>query len=70
MKSCVLVIPAYNPDERLIDLVNTFKSLCPQQECIVINDGSKPGCDSIFKSIQALGVTILNHAEIMVKVKH
>lgn len=63
MKSCVLVIPAYNPDERLIDLVNTFKSLCPQQECIVINDGSKPACDSIFKSIQALGVTILNHAE-------
>lgn len=63
MKHSVLVIPAYNPDERLIDLVSTFKARCPQQECIVINDGSKSACDSIFKAIEAQGVTVLHHGE-------
>ena len=63
MKPSVLVIPAYNPDERLIDLLTTFKSRCPQHECIVINDGSKSACASIFKTIEAQGITVLHHAE-------
>ena len=62
MKPSVLVIPAYNPDDKLVDLVSAFKQCCPEQVCIVINDGSKPECDSIFKHLEAQHITILHHA--------
>ena len=61
MKPSVLIIPAYNPDDKLLELVHAFKKNCPDQACIVINDGSKPECDSIFKALEAHHITVLHH---------
>lgn len=46
-----VLIPAYNPDEQLIKLIRDiikegFKQI------LVVNDGSKPECESIFKKIK------------------
>jgi putative flippase GtrA len=57
----ILIIPAYNPDEQLIQLLTLHKKEFPEQKCIVINDGSKPACHVIFKTLENLGITILNH---------
>ncbi len=58
----VLVIPAYNPDNSLIQLIQQHRELTPQQPVIIVNDGSNPDCDSIFAQLQKSGLTLLNHA--------
>ncbi|WP_010197370.1 glycosyltransferase [Bacillus sp. m3-13] len=43
-----VLIPAYNPDEQLIKLIRDIVKEGFKQ-ILVVNDGSKPECDSIFK---------------------
>lgn len=60
MKS-VLVIPAYNPDNALVQLVNHYQQLIPQQPIIVVNDGSNCNSDSVFNQLQESGIIVLSH---------
>ena len=58
------VIPAYNPDENLIHLVEKIlkESHYP---IFIINDGSKKECDAIFEAVKKLDntrVSVISHA--------
>ena len=55
----VMLIPAYNPDEKLITYVKDLKKL-GFEKIIVVNDGSEKSCDKIFKEIKK-DCIILNH---------
>lgn len=49
MEKIVIIIPAYNPDRQL---VNIIESLMGRYQIIVINDGSKSECNAIFDIIK------------------
>jgi len=54
-----LVIPAYNPDQRLYDLINEVRVYFPQ--IVVVNDGSKADTLPIFNQLSFDNVKILTH---------
>lgn len=60
-KSDIIIIPAYQPDEKLVDLVgelieNGFKKI------LLVNDGSDKRCDLIFRKIEERNeTTVLSH---------
>jgi putative flippase GtrA len=56
----LVVIPAYEPDHRLIDLVMNIQGNC-NYDIIIVNDGSSPSCNTIFQEAGELGCTILVH---------
>ncbi|MEG0346148.1 MAG: glycosyltransferase family 2 protein [Erysipelotrichaceae bacterium] len=57
----VVLIPAYNPNEKLIDFVKSIIEL-NLTEILVINDGSKPECDKYFKEIaKCKECHVINH---------
>ncbi len=49
-KDTVILIPSYEPDERLITLVDELLNL--KYPIIVVNDGSKDSFDSIFNQVK------------------
>lgn len=58
------VIPAYNPDEKLVDVV---RSILKESDypVFIIDDGSKEVCGTIFEQVKQLNpsrVTLLKHA--------
>lgn len=57
----VLIIPAYNPDERLIQLLDEHKIHYGEQQCIIVNDGSNPQTAIIFQQLQNQGYIVLHH---------
>ncbi len=54
----LVVIPAYEPDERLIALVRTLVADAP---VLVVDDGSGPRYAGVFASVAAVGATVLTH---------
>lgn len=63
IKDVCLVVPAYNPDEKLfLDFLD--KAVKEFSNIIVINDGSNEDCDSIFKKIESQysDIKILKHS--------
>lgn len=61
MQLPILVIPAYNPDEELIKLIQNLKETYPKQPCIVVNDGSASASNPIFDRLQKEQVLVLKH---------
>lgn len=59
-KDLAILIPAYKPDKILVSL---SEKLLEQGfgEVIIVNDGSGEAFDPIFKSVEALGCTLLIH---------
>lgn len=57
----VLIIPAYNPDKKLVELLKQHKQLGYDQKCIVVNDGSNQGSNEIFRELEAEGYIVLHH---------
>ncbi len=53
-----ILIPAYEPDERLVELVADL----PQAPVLVVDDGSGPAYQQIFAAVAARGATVLTHA--------
>ena len=60
MEHISVIIPSYEPDERLIVLVEALQKKC--SNIVVVNDGSAPTFDWIFRRLEKGGVTILSHA--------
>lgn len=63
MKNCnfTVVIPSYNPDEKLLSVVEGLEAL-GIDDIIVINDGSKSECLKYFDEVrQHKSCTLLNH---------
>ncbi|QQZ58819.1 bifunctional glycosyltransferase family 2/GtrA family protein [Paenibacillus sonchi] len=55
-----ILIPAYKPDERLLDLI---EQLCDDQlgPIVLVDDGSGPAYQGIFNIAAAFGCTVLTH---------
>lgn len=57
-RECVVLIPAYQPDEKLVSLVDALR---PEfGRIVVVNDGST-GCDAVFEKIAAKVDALLVH---------
>jgi glycosyltransferase involved in cell wall biosynthesis len=61
----VVVIPAYQPDEKLLDVVNQLLKSHPDQKFIIVDDGSTlPEAKKIFGRLSANAqVSLLKHAQ-------
>ncbi len=58
----VLLIPALNPEERLLELLARMRD-CWQWEVVLVDDGSDaPAKENIFAKAEALGAVVLTHA--------
>ena len=55
-----IIIPALNPDKRLVALVNELHSL-GQRHIVVVDDGSDAGCQPIFHRLEAGGCVVCHH---------
>lgn len=55
----VVLIPAYEPDERLVALV---RDLAPCGPVVVVDDGSGPGFAEVFAAAAAAGADVVAHA--------
>lgn len=61
-RRAAVLIPAYEPDEKLVQTVADCMAagLAP---IVVVNDGSANACGAFFRSIAQQGVTVLTHPE-------
>lgn len=55
-----IVIPAYEPDARMLNLIKDIKSNS-NFEIVIINDGSAVKCKPIFEQAAKEGCSIINH---------
>lgn len=56
-----VIIPALNPDEHLVSLVNELQAL--GQSCIVVvDDGSDAACQEVFRRLESQGCIVCRHA--------
>ena len=56
----ILLVPAYEPDERLIDLIGELKAFTPDP-IVVVDDGSGPAYEDLFRAVERSGCTVLTH---------
>lgn len=56
-----VVIPAYQPDEQLLTLVQDLRARRPEQLVIVVNDGSDSKLHDLFVQLQNYQVKVLHH---------
>lgn len=59
----IVVVPAYQPDEKLLGVVSDFQEHAPLFSIVIVNDGSKKECEPIFAKLEKTdGVTVLHHS--------
>ncbi|MEA4831067.1 MAG: bifunctional glycosyltransferase family 2/GtrA family protein [Oscillospiraceae bacterium] len=56
----IILIPSYEPDNKLLKLIDEIKENT-DYDILVVNDGSKPEFDPVFEGVRERGVTILTH---------
>lgn len=56
-----IIIPAYEPDKRLIQVVQDITIKLPKARIIVVNDGSGPGYNDYYDETAFIGATVLTH---------
>ncbi|MEG0772098.1 bifunctional glycosyltransferase family 2/GtrA family protein [Clostridium sp.] len=56
----VILIPAYEPSEKLINLIKDLTSIC-EYDIVVVDDGSGQEHRHIFDAVSTLGCTVLTH---------
>ncbi len=59
-KTCVIVIPALNPENKMIQLVQELKREA-FDKIVIVNDGSAKEYDAVFAKAAELGATVLIH---------
>src|SRR3989338_4776478 len=55
-----VVIPAYQAEQALVDVVKDLKS-AKIMHIIIVNDGSTPSALPYYENAKSLGATVLNH---------
>ena len=61
-KKVPIIIPAYEPDEKMVALVENLKS-AGFTEIVVVDDGSQgEGYQELFRKVQSMGCVVLHHA--------
>jgi putative flippase GtrA len=58
----VVLVPSYQPDERLVDLVAGLVAV-PGLTVLVVDDGSGPAHAGTFAAVSGLGAEVLTHPE-------
>lgn len=59
----VIVIPAYNPEEVLLEMVDKIIEALPEADIVLIDDGSEERCKSVFEKLAYMEhVFIVTHA--------
>ena len=57
----IVLIPAFEPDERLVELVHGLRNIGPDTAIVVVDDGSGAACRPLFERVAALGCDVLRH---------
>ena len=57
----IVLIPAYEPDRRLVALVDALRSADPELHVLVVDDGSGPASGPVLDAVRDLGCTVLAH---------
>ena len=60
-KKLIIVIPALNPNQQLIDLINKLESFFDEYNLILVDDGSTAGLDIFERCKQYKNITVLKH---------
>ncbi len=60
VKETVVIIPALNPGEKLLDITVSLQ-LAGIDKIIIVNDGSDPSCSEIFSHARSTGCDIIFH---------
>ena len=58
----IILIPAYEPGHRLVDLVRSIRGARPWQDIVVVDDGSGDAYGSVFAECAGLGCDVIGHA--------
>ena len=58
----IILIPAFEPDRRLVDLVTAIEATAPTQRILIVDDGSGAGYDDVFAAARAAGAEVMRHA--------
>lgn len=56
----IVLIPAYEPDDRLVALVDALRSADPALLVVVVDDGSGPVYRTVLDAVRDLGATVLS----------
>lgn len=59
-KDVIILIPALEPDDKLVSLCQELKNA--NHSCLVINDGSSPKAEGIFNQLRQMNIPVLVHA--------
>jgi putative flippase GtrA len=54
-----VVVPAYQPDTRLVALVDALRTTVPDLPVVVVDDGSDARCADVLRAVRALGAVVL-----------
>lgn len=57
----ITLIPAYEPDERLVTLVRDLRAARPELAVVVVDDGSGPAYAGVVEAARDAGATVLRH---------
>ncbi|WP_372593835.1 glycosyltransferase [Actinotalea sp.] len=57
----ITLIPAYEPDERLVSLVRAVRAARPDLPLVVVDDGSGPAHREVFDAAERAGAVVLTH---------
>jgi putative flippase GtrA len=57
----ILLIPSYEPDQRLVRLLDDLRDCAPDVHVVVVDDGSGPAYRPLFASVQGPGRTVLTY---------
>lgn len=58
----IVLVPAYEPDHRLVVLVRLLRASAPHLTVVVVDDGSGRAYERPFDEVAAQGCTVLRHA--------
>ena len=57
----IILIPSYEPDHKLVTLVESIEGSDEDHHVLVVNDGSDPRFDPIFDRARSAGATVIKH---------
>ncbi|WP_454049289.1 glycosyltransferase family 2 protein [Cellulomonas sp. Marseille-Q8402] len=57
----IVLIPSYEPDERLVRLVEDLRASAPDAHVVVVDDGSGPAHRPLFDRLRRPGCTVLTY---------
>ncbi|WP_170154390.1 CotH kinase family protein [Protaetiibacter intestinalis] len=57
----IVLIPAYEPGDRLAPLVAQLRRMAPELAIVVVDDGSGPAFRAVFDATRVLGAQVLTH---------